>query len=277
MKSSSPFAKVFFLAFLFVMFSFLLNITNEVSFGRGKDTLFQASTIDALLAGAYDGVIEIKEAKKHGNFGHGTLHGIDGELVVLDGHFYQINDAGEVREVLQTETSPFLNLVSFEPERFINDYELRLEGNENDFEGLKASLKETLEDNYFHAIKIKGNFKKITTRSIKKQRTPYPKLSEVVKKQSIFNLEDTRGTMVGFLLPEYIEGINVPGYHFHFISEDLNSGGHVLDFETGRGLEVEIDRLDNFYLRLPAAGSGFAKINLSVDRSKELNRVEKAQ
>jgi acetolactate decarboxylase len=53
-----------------------------------RDTLFQVSTIDALLAGAYDGDITFKELGKHGDFGLGTFQSLDGEMVELDGSFY---------------------------------------------------------------------------------------------------------------------------------------------------------------------------------------------
>lgn len=59
-----------------------------------RDVLFQTSTIDALLAGVYDGEITFKELKEHGDFGLGTFNGLDGEMVGLDGNFYKIKVDG---------------------------------------------------------------------------------------------------------------------------------------------------------------------------------------
>jgi acetolactate decarboxylase len=42
-----------------------------------RDVLFQTSTIDALLAGVYDGEITFKELKKRGDFGLDTFNGLD--------------------------------------------------------------------------------------------------------------------------------------------------------------------------------------------------------
>ena len=47
--------------------------------------LFQTSTVQALLAGAYDGDVTLAEILEHGDLGLGTLDGLDGELIVLDG------------------------------------------------------------------------------------------------------------------------------------------------------------------------------------------------
>ena len=55
------------------------------------DTLFQYSTIDALLAGVYDGEMTMEALRHKGDFGLGTLNGLDGELVVLDGTAYHVS------------------------------------------------------------------------------------------------------------------------------------------------------------------------------------------
>ena len=34
--------------------------------------------------------------------------------------------------------------------------------------------------------------------------------------------------MLGFRFPDYVEGIEVSGYHLHFITADRSRGGHVL-------------------------------------------------
>ncbi len=47
-----------------------------------RDVVFQASTIGALLDGVYDGDITLGELRRHGDFGIGTVNGLDGELIV---------------------------------------------------------------------------------------------------------------------------------------------------------------------------------------------------
>ena len=40
--------------------------------------------------------------------------------------------------------------------------------------------------------------------------------------------------MVGFRFPAYAEGIEVAGYHLHFVADDRRRGGHVLDSRLDR-------------------------------------------
>ena len=47
--------------------------------------------------------------------------------------------------------------------------------------------------------------------------------------------------MLGFRFPAYAEGIEVAGYHLHFISDDRARGGHVLDSRAAAGLRVRLD------------------------------------
>lgn len=46
------------------------------------------------MEGLYDGVISAGELKKHGDFGIGTFERLDGEMVDLDGHIYQLKADG---------------------------------------------------------------------------------------------------------------------------------------------------------------------------------------
>jgi acetolactate decarboxylase len=54
-----------------------------------RHELFQTSTIEALLAGAFDGDALLSEVLAHGDLGLGTLDGLDGELIVIDGEAWQ--------------------------------------------------------------------------------------------------------------------------------------------------------------------------------------------
>jgi hypothetical protein len=54
----------------------------ELRPGRHDHELFQTLTVQALLAGAFDGDVTIGELLEHGDMGLGTLNGLDGELIV---------------------------------------------------------------------------------------------------------------------------------------------------------------------------------------------------
>jgi len=122
-------------------------------------------------------------------------------------------------------------------------------------------------------VKLKGTFRSVKTRSVPSQKRPYRPLAEIVKTQPVFDLENIAGTMVGFWSPSYVKGINVPGYHLHFISSDGKAGGHVLDF-TAADITAEFDDTREFSLILPA-DNDFDKADLDRDRAAELKAVEK--
>ncbi len=45
-------------------------------------------------------------------------------------------------------------------------------------------------------------------------------MADAVKNQPVFEYNNIEGYIVGFRCPEFVEGLNVPGYHFHFVSKD---------------------------------------------------------
>ena len=51
--------------------------------------LFQTSTIQALVDGAFDGDVTLGELLLHGDLGLGTLDALDGELIVVDGDAFK--------------------------------------------------------------------------------------------------------------------------------------------------------------------------------------------
>jgi acetolactate decarboxylase len=232
------------------------------------NAMYQVSTINALLQGVYEGEISIKELKQQGNFGIGTFEGLDGEMVVVDGSYYHVKASGEVIQVKDDVKTPFANVVSFKPEIF---GEIR---NVETFGELEKALDAIIKDrNYVYAIRIDG-VANVKTRSIPKQTKPYPTLAEAAKTQSVFDI-NTAGTIVGFWCPQYVNGINVPGYHLHFISSDRKAGGHILSGGVVAG-KVQIAKIIDFRMILPGSGA-FQKAALNNDYSKELKAVEQSK
>lgn len=206
-----------------IIFLFLLLPYCLIAQSGGK--LFQYSTIGALMNGNYDGGVSFKELSGKGNFGIGTLDNLDGEMIALDAVFYQITDKGKVQEIPQNKETPFAILTFFNSEKTIHI------SNKVTNSGLEAIITELLDEtSYPVAIKITGEFESIKTRSVPAQKRPFPTLSEAVKKQTVFNYSNVKGTLVGFYFPKYFEGINVPGFHFHFLSDDKTKGGHAMEY-----------------------------------------------
>jgi len=234
-----------------------------------SDAVTQISTIDALLNAIYDGETTIGQLKQHGDFGLGTFGALDGEMVVLDGTIYQIPYDGKAAQPdLSTTTTPFAVVTFFDSD---NRFDL-VSG--LDYQAVKNKINNVIPTpNIFYAIKITGTFKSVKTRSVPKQSKPYKALKEIVRDQSIFDFQDIEGTILGFLSPPYVKGINVPGYHFHFLTKDRKTGGHVLELIV-REAVLEIDEISEFSLILPK-DEEFYNVDLTEDKEAELEKVER--
>ena len=103
------------------------------------------------------------------------------------------------------------------------------------------------------AVRLDGRFASVRARSVPRQSPPYRALAEVVADQHVFELTDVEGSMVGFRFPAYIEGIEVAGYHLHFVDAERRRGGHVLGSRSGGPLRVRIDPSDDLHIELPPA------------------------
>jgi acetolactate decarboxylase len=90
--------------------------------------------------------------------------------------------------------------------------------------------------NTFCALRIDGVFSCVQTRTVPEQHRPYKPMLEAIEAQPTFHIEHCEGVLIGFLTPEYMQGINVAGYHEHFINRERSSGGHVLDYRLESGV-----------------------------------------
>jgi acetolactate decarboxylase len=217
----------------------------ELHAGRESHVLFQASTIGALLDGAYEGDLSFAELAGQGDLGLGTVNALDGEMIALDGSFYRADVGGKIHPVAPEERTPFAVVIRFEPELDTEidgplSHEALLERLDDLMPAGAASC----------AVRLDGGFECLRLRSVPRQSPPYRPLPEVAAEQNVFELADVEGTMLGFRFPEYVEGIEVAGYHLHFIDAERSRGGHVLDSRPAR-LRARIDPSDDLHVELP--------------------------
>ena len=213
---------------------------------REPHVLFQASTIGALLEGSFEGDLTFAELAERGDLGLGTLNHLDGEMIGLDGEFFHADLDGRMRPVPPQERTPFAVVTRFAP---TIDRELPAapRGHEELLDLLDGMAPPGASS---WALRLDGRFDLVRARSVPRQEPPYRPLTEVVADQHVFELRDLDGTMLGFRFPDYVEGIEVAGYHLHFISADRRRGGHVLDSRTG-ALRARIDPSDDLHVELP--------------------------
>lgn len=235
---------------------------------REPHVLFQASTIGALLDGAFDGDLSFAELAEHGDLGLGTLNGLDGEMIALDGEFYRADADGWISPVPREARTPFAVVTRFEPEL---DDRLEHDHSHEEMLAFLDAMASSCEASSC-AFRIDGIFHSVRLRSVPRQHPPYRPLTEVIEEQHVFELEDPVGTMLGFRFPTWVEGIEVGGYHLHFITRDRTRGGHVLEARPD-SISVELDPSDDLHVELPP-GIELADPGLALDTHAAVVRVE---
>ena len=234
--------------------------------GQSIHTLFQVSTSGALVAGLYSGVVSSAMILQHGDFGLGTFDNLDGEMVVLDGHIYRVTGDEKVAEASPDAEAPFAVVTRFEP-----DVDVAI-ASADSLDALYAECdKHRPSTNIFYAFRLDGRFHRVKTRAVTppKQNT---RLIDAAKAQAEFEFSEIQGTLVGLWSPGFSSAFSVPGYHFHFISDDREHGGHLLDCSAGP-LRLRVEELTDFHLALPENES-YLKADLSKNTSDELADVE---
>jgi acetolactate decarboxylase len=236
--------------------------------GKPVHTLFQVSTSGALVAGVSEKEVSVRSILEHGDFGLGTFAELDGEMVVLDGRVYQVRGTGKVSQAGPDAGAPFAVVTRFSPQ---------VETECSPVTSLKDLAvccdRYRTSGNIFYAIRLDGRFKRVRTRSV----NPTPAgtgLSNAAKTQSEFTFTDIHGTLVGLWSPGFSSAFSVAGYHFHFISDDREHGGHLLEVEAAR-LRLRVEALTDFHLALPSS-EAFLKADLSKNTAAELAYAEQA-
>jgi acetolactate decarboxylase len=229
-------------------------------------TLYQVSTATALVEGIYQGAVRVATLREHGDLGLGTFEHLDGEMVIVDGHCFQVRSDGSVRECGDDVLSPFAVVTRFAPGAAVTLAQCPdLSHLTSRCDALRPS------DNFFFALRVDGHFEYVHTRAMCRTDEGVP-LVQAAAVQPEFELHDVSGTLVGFWTPEYAKTLNVPGYHLHFVSADRTSGGHLLQCR-GTNLRLQIQREGDYRIALPETEE-FFKADLRRDPGADLAKAE---
>jgi acetolactate decarboxylase len=222
----------------------------------------------ALLDGVYDSDVTIADILRHGDFGLGTFNHLDGEMVILDGICYHLRADGSATVADDADRTPFAAIT-----RFKADHTLVLTDPMNRADTIARIDSLIGSPNLMYAIRISGQFSELSSRTVMTQKRPYPSFIKATAGQAESRRTDVTGTLAGFRLPEYDQGISVAGYHLHFLAEDRSQGGHALDFQITRG-KARICTLSELHLSLPRTPDFLAANLATADAAEQIRQTE---
>lgn len=210
-----------------------------------RGDVVQVHTVSSLMEGRYDGEVTIGQLRGRGSFGIGTLQGLDGELVVVDGEFWNIGTDGVAHVPSDDSLVPFAVLAELDdPITFAVEGPLS-------HDVFEAEIHRRLPDpDDCWVIVATGRFESVTFRSVAHQTPPYRPFAEVLLADEVLLHASLDATLVGFCFPDWASELDVPGFHFHMLSADHATGGHVYDHTVARA-EVTLSQCRTMHLEVP--------------------------
>jgi acetolactate decarboxylase len=207
--------------------------------------IVQAGTIAGLIDGHYDGDLRLADLLARADLGVGTVQHLDGELVILDGEAWVAHADGTVEAVAPHTKTPFVVACRFSPgaSRHVHD-PLALDGLCAALDALAPREEPVV------AVRVDGRFRELRLRSVQAQQPPYPPLKDVVAHQTEWTIDGASGSVVGFRFPDASSGIEAPGYHLHFLSDDRTHAGHVLGLTLVEG-DLTVDGEHELHVEVP--------------------------
>lgn len=233
------------------------------------EKLLQASTLNALMLGNFDRTISVESFLRDADTGIGTYTGLDGEAIFESGVAYRATAEGNVTVMMPQDGVAFGTVAKFDtsvPVHQVKDIA--------SLDDLKEKLAPYVaeNENIFYLLKASGTFSQMHVRSCYSCQKPYPTLSEAASHQKEFHYQNVSGDVIAVYCPAYVNGINLPGWHFHFLSEDKSKGGHILGLQT-QALSLQLNSILDWELLLPD-NPEFATRDLCEDLSAKTAAVE---
>lgn len=208
---------------------------------RPDRTIWQIGTYDYLTNPAdYTGLAPLSTVQHGQTLGLGTFDHLDGELVLVGGIYYRVGTDGRPSAFDPGRTTPFFQSIRFQPERSgpvaPGTTCVQLLQAVNALAGTDAGVV---------AVRVRGTFTDLVTRSVPAQSEPYLPLAQVVAGQTLFPLGSTRAVLVGFRTGQDFAGTGAPGLHLHGVTADRGAGGHVISCVAGPDVQLSIERADD--------------------------------
>lgn len=236
----------------------LANFVHQHQKHHPECQIYQTSLMSGLINGVYEGSTTMADLLEHGDFGLGTFNDLDGELVAMESRIFQLRSDGSARAAKPDQKTPFAVMTFFRPtEKIQFDRAISREDLHQRIDDFVAT------DNLFCALRIDGCFSYVETRTVPRQERPYKPMLEAIAQQPTFRFDNCKGNVIGFRSPAYVQGINVAGYHEHFITDSRQGGGHILDYRLENGV-LQFGTIAKLVIDLPL-DQDFLRANLSPE------------
>ena len=248
-----------------------ITMPNAGPYRSNTAKLYQVSTLQALALGYTRAVTTVGELLEHGSIGLGTFEDVNGEMIVVDRTCWRAREDGTAAAADPATGVPFASVAEFGGGTTFELHDLA------DLAALKTQLTLRVEEgfglNSMHMARIDGTFSKVCARSEAPYRSHHVELKEMLAKtQRDFFFDNIRGTLVGVYYPDFMDGINAPGWHLHFLSEDRTRGGHVFDAVLTEG-SAQLVRFSRIEIRLPGEPA-FDTYSLKEASHSDIKEVE---
>lgn len=231
---------------------------------------YQYGNIEAFLGGLIKGDFPVGQLKQKGDFGIGAPDLLDGELTMNNGKAYQTKHTGETTEMPDSMRLPVGFVTFFHADTVIHA------GTALQQAAALQWLDKYLQHNTMYAVRITGKFSSVKTRAFPPvTQPPYPRLATILNRQQFFSFTNMEGSLIGFKTPELVGRLGIPGYHFHFLSQNLHGGGHVVDF-TWNDVTIEIGRIKSVEFDMPD-NNEFRQFPFDKVDSSDLKKIEKGK
>lgn len=216
-------------------------------------TLTQVGTYDYLVQPDFTGLATLGSVLTDETLGLGTFNNLDGELVLLGGTVFRVRPDGKPRPASAADTTPFLQAIRFRPE-----VSVPIAPGTTCADLIPAINAASHSSNGIVAVRVRGTFAELTTRSVTADPPPFQPLATTVAEQTVFPMANRRAALVGFRQGTDARGVGQDGLHLHALTADEMAGGHVLSCTAGPDVQLSIQQVDAVNLRTPnsAVGAG---------------------
>lgn len=208
--------------------------------------LVQVGTYDYLTQPDFTGLAPIKVIASGNTIGLGTFENLDGELVMVGGDVYQVRPDGTPRQPDPDTLTPFMQAIDFTPI-----------ANAPVPPGIAcADLSPYIQQvaqqtNGIIAVRVRGTFSELTTRSVSADPPPYQPLATTIAEETKFPLGQQRAVLVGFWQGKDALGVGQDGLHLHGLTADRSAGGHVLSCVAGSDVQLSVQPVTTVTLETP--------------------------